>query len=417
MKTFESLLSENRAAVERFVRGRLPNFADSEDVVQEICLRALTKFDTLRDEAHFRAWLFAIARSCCADYFRLRGESVLPLESVRLAVRGNMRISSSTPVSEALERLEPSERELLRLLYWRELSQREIAERLGIPVGTVKSRLYAAKRRFREAYGMRGDLKMKKGLPEFLPEYKIEAMSEPPFEVRCEELPGWMIIPRLNERLTWGLYEQPGGRRTEYCECEVLGRIAIHGEEGVELRAVQYDSEDYYRTGSIDRLERLFAAQVSETRVRFLAESHVEDGIRRVFTFLDGAEFHENWGCGEDNLGAEVLLRPRGRLSRSGNMISGAGVDIVGRYRVTLGGTSYDTVCLIDAECFNDAILSEQFIDSSGRTVLWRRFNRDDWGFSRYGRAWSSLLPSNERLYLNGALYVHWYDCVSNYVL
>ena len=80
-------------------------------------------------------------------------------------------------------------------------------------------------------------------------------------------------------------------------------------------------------------------------------------------------------------------LRPKGLLTRTGNVITGTTakevVDVVGRYKVTIAGKTYDTVCVMDIECFNDAVASEQFVDQNGRTVLWRRFNRDDWAIDR----------------------------------
>ena len=91
---------------------------------------------------------------------------------------------------------------------------------------------------------------------------------------------------------------------------------------------------------------------------------------------------------------------------------------MVGRYKVTIGGKEYDTVCVMDIECFNDAVASEQFVDQNGRTILWRRFNRDDWAIDRFGgKPWSEKLPENERITINGQTYVHWYDCISDYIL
>jgi len=230
-----------------------------------------------------------------------------------------------------------------------------------------------------------------------------------------------MIVPRLGEKLSWGLYEQPGGRRTEYTDIEVTGRCEIHGIEGVEIKAVQHDAENYYRTGSIDKIERTFAAQLTDTHSRYLAESHMENGVRRVYTFLDGDSFLNNWGYGEDNIGNETNLRKKNILKREGNVITGAKkgatMDIVGRYQVEIAGKTYDTVCVMDIETFNDAVASEAYIDKNGRTVLWRRFNRNDWAMKRYGKAWTEMLPDNERILINGETYVHWYDCVSDYIM
>ena len=88
---------------------------------------------------------------------------------------------------------------------------------------------------------------------------------------------------------------------------------------------------------------------------------------------------------------------------------------VVGRYTVTIGGKEYDTVCVLDACTFYDCIASEAYLDKNGRTVLWRRFNRDDWALKHFGpKTWSERLPENERLIINGETYVHWYDCATD---
>lgn len=259
-------------------------------------------------------------------------------------------------------------------------------------------------------------------LPEILPAYTITPSEQPPFPVIWEETMGWLIIPRLGEKLSWGLYDYPSRRRTEYTEMKVIGKAEVHGIEGVEIVAVQHDAEDYYRTGSINEIERRFIAQLTDTHCRYLAETHTEDGVRKCYTFLDGESFLTNWGFGEDNCGKEIHMSPKGYITRRSNIVTapkrGEVLDVVGRYTVTIGGKSYDTVCIMDCETFDDAVATEQFVDEKGRTVLWRRFNRDDWAIDRFGgKLWSEKLPDNEQLTINGKTYVHWYDCITDYIL
>ena len=63
-----------------------------------------------------------------------------------------------------------------------------------------------------------------KKLPDILPDYTIEPMTEPPFPVRWEELMGWFIVPRLGEKLSWAMYDFPEKKRTELCAMEVTGK-------------------------------------------------------------------------------------------------------------------------------------------------------------------------------------------------
>ena len=429
MDEFEKLLAEVSSGVERFVRYRLPSQTDADDVLQEVYLSAYRKFPQLKNKDAFKPWIISIARNKCNDYFCTRAAqmetSIEELSQQELSA-GRLGISVVHTVRETLDRLGDKDKQILYLYFWKELPQNEIAKMLNIPVGTVKSRLHTAKQHFKNKYPYqtqkpKGDTTMQK-LPECIPEYTIERLNAEPFSVRWEELQGWLIVPRVGQKLTWGMYDFPERKRTEYTEMEVIGKAEVHGIEGVEVVAMQFDPADYYRTGALDRVERRFVAQLTDTHSRYLAETHMEEGVRKCYTFLDGEAFLNNWGFGEDNCGNEVNLHPKGLLHREGNCITGTipreVVDVVGRYRVTIAGKSYDTVCVMDIECFNDAVASEQYVDQNGRTVLWRRFNRDDWAIDRFGgKPWSEKFPDNERLTINGETYVHWYDCISDYIL
>ena len=429
MDEFERLLVAQRLSLERLVRYRLPVQSDADDVLQEIYLSAYQKFPQLKNKDAFAPWILSIARNKCNDYFRKKAaqmEISLDALSQDVLSMGRRGITAVQIVRDTLELLGDKDKQILYLYFWKEMPQAEIAKLLKIPLGTVKSRLHTAKRHFKSKYPYsiekpKGEIIMQK-LPEYIPEYTIEPADAEPFHTRWEEMQGWMIVPRLSEKLTWGLYDFPSRKRNEYCEMEVVGKAEVHGIEGVEIVAVQYETQDYYRTGALDRCERRFVAQLTDTHSRYLAESHMEDGVRKCYTFLDGEAFIDNWGYGQDNCGNEVDLRPKGLLSRTGTVITGTTakevVDVVGRYKVTIGGKSYDTICVMDIACFNDAVASEQYVDRNGRTILWRRFNRDDWANDRFGgKPWSEKLPDNERITINGEVYVHWYDCISDYIL
>ena len=424
MEDFELLLGMHRLAVERYIKFRLPTLPDAEDVFQEVCLTAYQNQSSLKDASLFKPWLLGIARHKCADWFRKRArQSNIPLESLEetMLVDSRMGPHEVTSVQYTLELLRDQDREMLRMIFWKGMSQKDIAQQMKIPLGTVKSRVHKAKEHFKTAYMPQWEEITMKKMPQKMPAYQIERKNLPPFAVRCEELMGWNIIPRLGEKVMWGLYDQPSRKCSEWCEMEVTGKAEVHGIEGVEIIARQYDSENYYRTARAEFTERQFVAQLTDTHVRYLAESHMEKGVRKCYTFLDGEAFLNNWGFGEDNCGSEILLEAKGILHREGNVITDHPTlqtqDVVGWYTVTINGKSYDTICVMDIECFDDAIASEQYIDAAGRTILWRRFNRDDWAFHRYQQKWTEKLPDNERLLINGETYVHWYDCITDYIL
>ena len=423
MESFEELLKNNKDAVERFVKYRLP-YSDAEDVLQEVYLKAFLKFDALKKREAFRPWIIEIARNKCADYFRERGkrleESVESIPEYELGKLEYARYGVAEPqyVSETIELLNERDKRILDLFFWQELPQEEIAKKLNIPVGTVKSRLYKAKQRFKTLYPkseLKGENIVKK-MPEYLPYYKIEKSNGDIFDVKWEELMGWFLVPKIGEKLCWGMYDQPSRRCDRIFEMAVVGKAMVHGIKGVEITAKETPC-----TKGEKAVERAFVAQLTDTHCRYLASMRYDGDVKNYITYLDGKEFSDNWGFGEDNCGNEVNLKRKGDITRRENCVEASDkeflLDVVGRYLVTIGGKSYDTVCVMDIETYNGGVASEQFIDKEGRTVLWRRFNRDDWKFDKYGKLWHEMLPENERLSINGKTYVHWYDCVTDHIL
>lgn len=421
-EAFEALLARERAALERYVRYRISDRADADDVLQEVCLAAYRGFAQLKDRALFKAWLIGIARNKCGDFFRRKAARLeIPVDALT-ATRfccSRQGVSRETAVRETLALLGGRDKQILYLYYWKELPQEEIARRLGIPVGTVKSRLHTARENFRGKYP-REDERTKgahrmKGLPEYLPEYKIERLPGEGFPVVWEELMGWFLVPRLGERLEWGMYDMPSRRCRHVYAMEAVGRARVHGIEGVELTAREAACSSRAET-----IERTFVAQLTDERCRYLATMRTDDGVRNYITFLD-EEFTPNWGYPRDNAGHETHLSPKGILRREGSDVTAAEgeylLDIVGRYAVTLGGRRFDTALLMDVESPGCGVVTEQYLDRDGRTVLWRRFNRDDWALDQYKERWSRQLPGNERITVNGTVYVHWYDCVTERAL
>ena len=428
MATLEQALAEHHRSLGRYIRFRISNPTDAEDVLQEVYSAAAHGFSSLRDDASIKSWLVGIARNKCADYFRRKyRQNEIPLiDAERIAVLPcRFAATRDSLVLDTLDKLNATDQQILRLCYWMELPQQEIAQRLGLPLGTVKSRLHHARERFRAAYPVkqRGAAPMKSVMPKLLPDYTITASPLPPFSCKWEELMGWFIVPRLGEKLSWAMYDFPERLRTEEDHLRVVGRALVHGIEGVEIEVETLDPMSNNQTGDDDSyVQRSFVAQLTDTHCRILAETHSQGGLKQMFTFLDGDAFLQNWGFGQDNCGNDTHLQPKGLITRDGNVLTTQDdqkelMDVVGRYNVTIGGRSYDTICVVMHEAYMGGMASEQFIDQYGRTILWRRYNANDWKIDHYGRPWTELLPDSEALIINGKTYVHWYDCITSYIL
>lgn len=417
---FERLLTEHRTAVERYVRFRLSSRSDADDVLQEIYLTAYRHFDQLQNKDAFKAWLISIARSRCMDYFRKKAAQLeIPLAAMEdhALVVSRHGLTEQATVRETLGLLGDKDKQILYLFFWKDLPQAEIAKRLNIPVGTVKSRLHTAKQNFKSKYPAqsKGEKSMKK-LPAILPEYKIEESPLPPFSVKWEELMGWFLVPRLGEKLCWGMYDLPSRKCDRIYEMKATGKAMVHGIEGVEISVREKPCSSKEKES-----DQTFVAQLTDTHCRYLASAYTRGGIRNYVTFLDGDAFLPSWGIGEDNCGNETNLTAKGEIQRSSHSLTTADkpfmLDIVGRFNVTISQKTYDTVCVMYMETGNSETVTEQFLDANGRTILWRRFNRNDWAIDRYKQLWTELLPDNERMTINGTTYVEWYDCITDYIL
>lgn len=422
MDEFEQLLNQNKLAFERFVKFRISNLSDAEDILQDVYFTAYKNWGQLKEKQSFKAWVVSIARHKCNDYYRKQAKfSEIPIDNLveTELLQTRLGYAEAPFIEDILDSLSDKDKQILHLTYWEELPQKQIAKALDIPLGTVKSRLHAAKQNFKMNYtsksNIRKDDESMSKLPNKLPEYKISVLSQPPFIVKCEELQGLSIIPRIGEKITWGLYDFATKQCEEFSEVCVLGKAEVHGIQGVEIRSVQND----IKNNQVN--ERLFVAQLTDTHCRYLSETHWENDVKRSFTFLDGEIFMNNWGFGDDNCGNRIVLKPNNLIKREGNIITKTVdkeiLDVVGRYTVEINGQRYDTVCVMELGHFNNAIAIEQYIDKNGRTILWRRFNRDDWAIKRYKKKWSEQLPDNERLIINGETYVHWYDCITDYII
>jgi RNA polymerase sigma-70 factor, ECF subfamily len=158
-REFEARLAECGPLAFRVARGVLRNTADAEDVAQEALLRAYRSFDRLRDRNRFRAWLVRISFRLALD--RLRSakrreqRDVIwsqPAHQPPVATAEDLAVSSEfqAHLDRALEELPEKLRLVLLLAAMKGHTIDEIAAMLGIPVGTVKSRIFVARKQLAE---------------------------------------------------------------------------------------------------------------------------------------------------------------------------------------------------------------------------------------------------------------------------
>ncbi len=139
-----------KSAVYGVALGILGNPADAEDIVQDAFIRAYENLHRYDLKRKFSTWLFTITANLCKNKLR-RERFFAPLKGLS-QIRGGedpaetvAREERCSRVQEALQELDEKYRTPLVLRYYSDLEYKEIAEALGIPEGTVKTRIHRGK--------------------------------------------------------------------------------------------------------------------------------------------------------------------------------------------------------------------------------------------------------------------------------
>lgn len=143
-------------ALRRYARALVRNREEVDDLVHDCLVRALDQLHTRRDDGDLRAWLFTIMHNLFVSRVR-RNKSRGPTVSLEEVGedRLGMRPSQDTHMQgrdllRALDYLSEEQRSVLLLVSVEDLSYADVAQVLGIPIGTVMSRLSRARERLRQ---------------------------------------------------------------------------------------------------------------------------------------------------------------------------------------------------------------------------------------------------------------------------
>lgn len=160
IEAFGALVSQYMRRAYYAALGLVGSHDDALDLSQEAFSRAFRAHKSLDPNRSFYTWLYTILRRLCFNFLRDRKAQSHKLAEAAgwLAEEARARVAAQSPVraaelaelrsrvAGAIEQLPDRQREVLVLKEFEGLRYREIAELLGIPIGTVMSRLYTARR-------------------------------------------------------------------------------------------------------------------------------------------------------------------------------------------------------------------------------------------------------------------------------
>jgi RNA polymerase sigma-70 factor (ECF subfamily) len=161
-EAFETLAMPQFASMYNLAHWLTQNQEEAEDLVQETYLKALKGFDSFQPGTNFRAWMYRILRNTfLTSRTGLSAKMTVALDLDEDSAE--LPVTSDTPesvllaqadqqlVRDSLDQLPEVYREVILLCDMEEMSYQEIAESIGIPIGTVMSRLSRARKAMRES--------------------------------------------------------------------------------------------------------------------------------------------------------------------------------------------------------------------------------------------------------------------------
>jgi RNA polymerase sigma-70 factor (ECF subfamily) len=152
-KAVESVWNQFSDRLHSFIRSRVPDEATAEDLLQEVFLRIHARMGTLRDMGKFESWIYQVTRNAIIDYYRTeRPADELPetLGSYEDEHEDDLVDRLAADVREMADALPERYREAFMLTAYEGLSQKELAQRLGISYSGAKSRVQRARQMIRD---------------------------------------------------------------------------------------------------------------------------------------------------------------------------------------------------------------------------------------------------------------------------
>ncbi len=168
--SFEELVRRYQRPISAYVYRMVGNYESALDLTQEIFIKVYSSLDRYRSEFKFSTWIYKIAHNAAVDHLRrasTREQSLvlgtegdqfdLPVESTRLSPEQESEQRERRVEIETVVRALPSNyRELIILRHSQDLSYEEIVEVTGLPLGTVKNRLFRAREMMRQQFVEKG---------------------------------------------------------------------------------------------------------------------------------------------------------------------------------------------------------------------------------------------------------------------
>ena len=423
LEAFTRLVHRFQAMAYGYAYSILGDFALAEDAAQEAFLEVYHKLGDLREPAAFPGWFRRIVFKHCDRIVRRRRFQTVPLDAVGERTSHHPGPQEAVEQKEAWEdvrralgTLSPAQREATTLYTIGGYSQREVAEFLGVPLSTVKNRLYAARKRLKERMIDMVETTLKKQtlpedfaqrllrypFPRHEPEVEIVDLPGERLQIHCTDAQSHFVPLAADGRCDWTFYDWPGARLTGVYECAVIASARWKG--GTLLREWRRYTD---LEGDKPEWQEDYIL-VEGDAYRWVEVQRGNGGMLDIAThYYPGGQASE-----PVPMTLEVGLAWGGRERER----------VLGVARVRVGEQAW--TCLKAAMASDQGkgsagapmVLAEWYVADSGRTVFFRRYNAPGWRKAGEPGSYEAL-EGNLEVEYEGMRYRHWYDCIPDHAL
>ena len=425
----------------------LGDFHLAEDAAQEAFMEAYHGLSKLRDPKAFPGWLRRIVRTQCGRLTRRKKVPTAQLEAASAVASDSPGPAEAAETSEmkdraleAIRSLPEAERTATTLFYIDGYSVKDISAFLEAPVGTVKRRLHDSRNRLKERMLAMVEKTLKDnplpaGFDDMLKQLVLFPASEPRIRVsKAKARNGqvtfregaWFFVPlQPSGQGIAAWYDWPDRKLTSVGCMRVLGRSKVDGMNCFRVRMPEFDPD-----GCLT-YDHEWHWAIRDKKVYLVGLSNFEPGAKkrtlRKWTDPDWREGRAGWPMKLD-----FKSRVNWDSARRGSGPRFPRTQVVaGLWNVEIGNLRFECLRTLTLSYKGQRkghaagqlarsywMLADCYIDMSGRTVLFRRYNGPVWGNAKSSSSIAALARKGcPELRYNGVEFRLWYDCIPLHAL
>ena len=388
-ESFNVLVEKYEFYVYKIINNYINDNETVKDLTQDTFIKAYMKLFTLKHPYNFKCWISEIARNLTKNYIKRKMGKEVSFTNFKQPINNNIEENyiykeeirnKVNSVIKAISNLSPKLRETARLVYLSNYSQKDISHMLKIPMGTVKRRLFQARKIIKTEVLTMSRKGKNITTDRLIPDIKIETIKNTSMKVPVK---GYCLyfgsVLKVGDIEICRFFDYPGGVLTGTVKSEVTRKLEIIGHKCYEVHISHQDMEppepdvlDYF--------------EITKKGIKWVMRIQGNENSPSLITNVDN----------------ELSPLFYDSADKSNDKI----VKVV---NISIGSKNYGR-CISALESWEDGSPCERIITEKGRQVLHRRYINKDTA-DKININYNELNRDNEIKICNNN-YRLWYDTV-----